>query len=373
MVKAIIMKKLLVITTLTIISLFALAKTLSFKEKLSNIQKNYELTGLASALFIDNKVIEMAASGKRKIEDSSELSSTDKFHLGSCTKAMTATLVATFVEEKKINWTDSLEKLLPHFKIHDDYKKVTIEDVLAHYGRFEKDPEDKLYYYLDTLSINEARKSLSEKVLSEKSPIEDGTGNYSNIGYILIGHILENLTGKSWETLMEERIFSPLGMSSCGFGPTSNPNDTIATSPWGHYIVEGKVISEHWDNSSFYGPSGSVHCNLVDWNKFLSAHIDGFNKLDTKILRAETYKKLHTKYPKNDEVYTYGAWNLLERDWAKGPVLTHTGSNVINFANVWVAPKLKAALMGVSNQGGDKAWEATNEAISELLNMHLKN
>ena len=75
---------------------------------------------------------------------------------------------------------------------------------------------------------------------------------------------------------------------------------------------------------------------MADWAKFLQMHIDGLNGKSTKMLKAESFNKLHESYPGQE--YTYGAWIRAERSWG-GTVYNHTGSNNYNFVNVWLAPQ----------------------------------
>ncbi|HXH73648.1 MAG TPA: hypothetical protein VNJ08_01690 [Bacteriovoracaceae bacterium] len=83
-------------------------------------------------------------------------------------------------------------------------------------------------------------------------------------------------------------------------------------------------------------------------------------------------KKLHTPYPASDVSYTYGGWGLEYRNWAGGPVLTHNGSNTVNYAVTWVAPKKGLILMSATNYGGVGASDATNEAIDQMI-IRVKN
>lgn len=335
-------------------------------EALSSIRKKYDLPGLAAALAVNGDITRIVATGLRKIGNRAELKTSDKFHLGSCSKAMTATLAATFIEEGKITWKTKLSEIFPELNLNPAFKKITFDELLAHRSGLAKDPSDKLYEQLQKQEPSETRLAIT-KIFLEKAPAHRPlTFNYSNIGYIIVGHILEKISGKTWEMLMVERIFSPLDMTSCGFGATSDPSQTSVTQPWGHERQYGIMTPIHFDNAPFYGPAATVHCSLNDWNKFLTIHIQGFNGV-SNLLTPKSFRKLHTPYPESGETYTYGAWIRLRRNWGNGPVLTHAGSNMVNLANVWLAPKKKAALMSTSNAGDWPALNATDDAITELF------
>ena len=335
---------------------------------LSKLRAEYNIPALGVMVTKSNKVLALSASGYRKIGFPEKAETSNKFHLGSCTKAMTATLAAIFVEEGKLNWSDTLRDLFPELKVHQDFKKIRFDQLLVHRTGIAANPNPNLYEQLSKLKVSKAREKLAKIFLTKRPKHEVGTYNYSNIGYIVAGHVLERLSGKSWEKLMASKIFSPLKMN-CGFGPTSSNEEVRPTQPWGHIQRAGNpAVAFQGDNALFYGPAGTVHCSMMDWNKFLDIHIDGFNGTDS-ILKSSSFKKLHTPYSEEGETYTYGGWRRLERRWAKGVVFTHTGSNTLNFSNVWIAPKVEASLIGVANKGGEDAWTATNKVIEKAIKL----
>lgn len=336
-----------------------------FQTSLEGIRNQFNLPAIAAMISTSNGIKSIAATGKRKLGFIEEVTIDDKFHLGSCTKAMTSTLAATFIEEKKLEWSSTLKNLFPEISIHKSLENVKFEDLLVHRAGLSANPGPDFYNRLSSLDISEARRELAKSFLLIKPEFKVGTYHYSNVGYIIAGHILERISGKSWEVLMEDRLFSPLGMN-CGFGITSSNEEKIPTQPWGHLRGNNSIVPLQGDNAPFYGPAGTVHCPMKDWNKFLSIHIDGYNGIES-IIKVSSFKKLHTPYPEEGETYTYGAWRRLDRKWAKGHVFTHTGSNTLNYSNVWIAPKIKTSIIGVSNIGGDNAWKATNAAVLEAL------
>lgn len=368
-----------------------LASDDSLSDKLNSIRSSYSIPGMAAYYSKDGIIIQTAATGIRKFGDETPILTTDKFHLGSITKSMTATLLATFFEEGKINWTSTLEELLPNLEIHPKLKKVTLEMILAHrsgldrgLGRFAEQI-NKLMSTIDTskISLSEERGLIISVVLKNSPAFESGDEfSYSNNSYVLIGHILEKISGRSWETLIQERLFAPLDMKSCGFGSPVNSKSESPDQPWGHsYDGKGEIQSTPTDNNPIWGPAGTVHCSIQDLNKFLSMHIKGFNGIDS-VIKATTFKKLHTSYP--GQTYTYGGWFRLEKKWANGPVLTHSGTNEKNMAYVWLAPQKDTSYFGFANLGGDqkdvngkrgsdKAASAIDEIIGVMIKLSLND
>jgi CubicO group peptidase (beta-lactamase class C family) len=326
------------------------------------ISAEFGLPALASVMIQKNLTVEENFTGVRKFGELTPIQSDDAFHIGSCTKAMTSTLAGILIEEGKLNWDSTLATLLPDVNLHPLYQNMRFDLLLVHRAGLNE-MEDGLFSKLKALG-SENGKELVLKTLLERAPsFTPGTAYvYSNYGYIIAGRILERLTGKSWETLIQEKIFNPLSMATCGFGP--------APLVWGHLRSSGKIIPVFSDNPIAFGPAGRVHCSMNDWGKFLTIHMKGFRG-ENAFLKAETFKKLHSTYSSNDSSYTYGGWNLIYRSWAKGMTLSHAGSNTMNYAKVWIAPEVESILMSATNIGGENVFEATDTAIKNMINGYL--
>ncbi len=364
----------------SIFTIFVFINSASFASNLTELEKQletlrevYVIPGISAAIYRDGELVEHAVSGIRKVGSPELISREDKFHLGSCTKSMTATVAATFVEEGKLGWKSKLRDLLPEIEIHPDLKDVSYEMLLAHGSGLAKDPDDETYLELEKLETLDGREKLTALYLGKAPKFKVGTFNYSNIAYIIAGHILEKISGKSWEMLLQERLFIPLGMQSCGFGPTSDLTEAIPTQPWGHILREWSIKPVHDDNAAFYGPSANVHCSTSDWVKYLDIHLRGFNG-QAKLLSEESFKQLHKIWPDNNSnQYTFGGWYRLNRSWAKGDVLTHSGTNTYNYASVWMDPKSNVILVSNTNRSKFSGVWASSDAISTLIRLFIKN
>jgi CubicO group peptidase (beta-lactamase class C family) len=179
--------------------------------------------------------------------------------------------------------------------------------------------------------------------------------------------MIEAVTGKSWEDALREQVFSPLNMTSAGFGPTGTPGKN--DQPWPHE-ENGKPASEKGplDNPPALGPAGTVHCSMTDWAHFIGDQLRG-GRGEKALLSPESYKLIQTAQPGGGD-YGFG-WGCLKRKWADGPALTHAGSNTMNFALVWLAPKKDIALLACTNTGIENAGPAVDEAVGALLKKNL--
>ena len=111
------------------------------------------------------------------------------------------------------------------------------------------------------------------------------------------------------------------------------------------------------------GPAGTIHCSVLDWGKFIAAHLRGERGLPG-LLAPETFQRLHT--PSFGSEYAFG-WLVTERPWAGGRALMHAGSNTQNFAVVWMAPARDFAVLVMTNQAGGSTPKACDEAATALI------
>lgn len=137
-----------------------------------------------------------------------------KFMIGSITKQFTAMLVTQLVEESKLELDNKISDFIPDFPkgIGD---KITVEMLLCHTSGLIFPEGIEKYYYAATKEewLQEYLNQLSEEGLR----FEPGKGyGYSNGGYFILGLIIENVTGKSYEDLLNQQILKPLGMKQTG-------------------------------------------------------------------------------------------------------------------------------------------------------------
>ena len=352
---------------------------------LEPIRNQYHLPALAAAVIVDGKIAGLGATGVRKIGTDTNVTLDDQFHLGSCTKAMTATLIGILVEQGKLQWQTTLKEAFPDM-LNDmcpDYYEVTLEQLLSHRaglpGANQSWPNGKSFMDMHKLPGEPMQQRLeyAKMMLSQPPVAKPGTQFiYSNAGYAIAGVIAEQTMNKPWETLMQEMIFTPLGMKTAGFGAMGTPGKI--DQPWQHQTIKTLFGKEklsavtpgpYSDNPPAIGPAGTVHCSVKDWTQFIMIHLQG-EKEDTKLLTQKTIQKLHA--PTSNGDYALG-WSTTNRDWAGGRALTHAGSNNMNFSVVWIAPERHFAVLVVSNQGGGKVDEACDKAAGALINTFLQN
>jgi CubicO group peptidase (beta-lactamase class C family) len=335
----------------------------------ASILERHEVPGMVGAIVDTHGVVAIGAAGVRRRGSPEKVTVNDRFHIGSCTKSMTATLCGMLVEEGKLSWQTTLAQAFPELadSMRPEFRPVTLEQLLAHRGGAPANLDrDGLWGRLRRHqgTPTEARRLLLEGVVAGPPECEPGTKYvYSNAGYAIAGHMAETAAGKAWEDLMRERLFEPLGMTSAGFGAPGTKD--ALDQPRGH-TASGKPVEPGplADNPPAIGPAGRVHCTVGDWAKYISLHLRR-GEGEPRILKPAMFDKLHT--PLGDDARYALGWLVVPRNWGGGDVLTHTGSNTMWFAVAWLAPKRGFAVLVACNQGGKDAERACDEAAWALI------
>lgn len=336
------------------------------------IEKN-KVPGMGAAVIRHGETVALGVAGVRTRGKPDKVAPADLFHIGSDTKAITGMLCGILVDEGKLKWSQTLGETFPDLKksMHPQYQAVTLEQLLTHRGgapgELEKgDLWGKLWGHKGTPTS--ARRALLVGVTSKPPEAPPGTKYiYSNAGTSMAGYMAEKVTGKSWEDLVREKIFVPLGMTTAGFGPpgTRGKND----QPRGHK-ADGTAVEPGpgADNPVAIGPAGLVHCSIGDWAKFAAANLPGGK---TKLVKPETLEKLHAAPAagSGEPKYAMG-WIIADgQPWAGGPALTHAGSNTMWYAVIWLAPAKDFGVVVACNQANPKAC---NDAVLALIADHFQ-
>ncbi|MBW7906775.1 MAG: beta-lactamase family protein [Phycisphaerae bacterium] len=341
---------------------------------LTPIREKHGVPALAAAIVTADGISAAGAVGRRRADADTGVRLGDRFHIGSCTKAMTAALAAILVERGMLRWDSTLAEVFPEraAQMHADYRGATLEQLLSHVAGIPQDlSADGLWAQLWTHRGTplEQRLALLDGVTRRPPLSRPGTAYlYSNAGVSVAGAMLERVSGEAWEALIERELFKPLGMSSAGFGAPGRPEDS--DQPRGHRRDGDRLVpvepGRGSDNPDAIAPAGKVHCSVTDWGRFVGLNLYG-PRGRSALMGSEAFAKLHTPAPGRD--YALG-WAVTRRDWG-GTVLTHAGSNTLWFAVTWVAPQRGFGVVVATNVAGEEAQRACDEAAWALIQWHL--
>jgi CubicO group peptidase (beta-lactamase class C family) len=325
---------------------------------------------LAVVVVFRGQVAEMGALGLRSATSGIQVTTDDQWHMGSMTKAMTATLAATLVEDGLITWDTTPLDVWPGLaaNIHAGFRDVTLRQFLSHTSGMKRDDQYGPAQDSAPGTVMQKRRAWSDHLLSRAPEFTVGSWNYSNAGYVIAAAMIEARLGESWETALTTRVFAPLGMTHSGFGAPGTPG--ALDQPFGHWsrnqgfdpVPPG---SSEADIPAAVGPAGNVHTTLADYAVFMQAHIAGARGV-SGLLGADSFQTLHRPVVPN---YSLG-WFTQSFPALGVDGVTHSGSTLRWFSLVWLAPTLNEGVMIATNGGGERGAAAV-AALERLLGQRV--
>lgn len=362
------------------------AREQSLNADLAPIRTNHGLPALAAAVVVKGTIVAAGAVGTRVYGMDIPVTTEDRFHLGSDTKAMTATLAGMMVDEGKLRWDSTIGEVLGADipDLDPAFAAIRLDQLLSHSSGIPSDNDAivKLYFSADIYdyTLPAFRQRLIGEWGSRNAPkVPEGSPfQYSNLGYVAVGAMIEKVAGEPWDSLIQRRIFKPLGLKSAGLGPQATFG--LYDAPVGHQVEKGKITPMPWgpgaDGPAAIGPAGIAHMSIRDFARW-AAWNAAEGRRGPRLVKPETLKYIHTAHvktpviekpkpgtPKTGE-YGFG-WGIIAFDWTGTPVLTHNGSNSMNYATIFVQPELDLAIVAASNFPGEIADAAMLETIEGL-------
>jgi len=272
----------------------------------------------------EGKVIFTGVNGKRDFENNIPLMASDIFELASVSKQFTAMMVMICKEKGLLNYDDLVEKYLDI-----PYKGITIRNLLTHtsglpdYQKVMDENWDKTKVAGNT-EIMEYLKKYKPKILF--SPGEEY--KYSNTGYVLLGSIVEKVTGKDFVELSKKWIFEPLKIENTSIRSNEEKKE-LDNLAFGHkkdsldrFVNANKFLSSDYTiwlgNRKGPGRVSSNVFDLLSWDQALYTE---------KLVSKKTMKEAFSPYMLNNKTLSYYGFGWRLNNDSNNKIVTHSGSN----------------------------------------------
>lgn len=283
-------------------------KTLPFAD---SIRKSNHIPELCYAVVSGNSILETGAIGRHSIDLPDTATQDDRFHIGSNTKAMTAFMIAKYIEEGKLKWSAKFFDFFPEWKndSRPEYYGINLEELLSHRARiqpFQGENDPDIPEFRGTKQ--EKREAFGKFVLTLEPVYIDSLHpfSYSNAGYTLATLMLEKVTQMSWEQLVDKVYNKDLKLNV----KISWPDNQSQKDTWGHSFENGKLtpIPSNTDyHLDYTEPAGDINIKMKDYVKFIQLNINGLEG-QRNYLKSSTYKYLH----QGIVGYSMGWYNVFE-------------------------------------------------------------
>lgn len=249
---------------------------------INRILKEWHAAGVTIAVVEKNKVLLAKGYGYKDYESKVPVTENTLFAIGSCTKAFTSSLLSFPMKDGKLDLDKPVNSYLPELRFIKDEmtNNITTRDMMCHRTGL---PRHDLAWY----SSKTRRDSLLYiiRYFEPSAPLRQ-TWQYNNFMFLAQGMLAQKLSGKSWEELIKEKIFSPLGMTASN--TSMNDHQKAPDFSFGYREEDGKVIRMKFMNIDAIGPAGSINSNAKDMANWVMMWING-GKLNGKEILPASY------------------------------------------------------------------------------------
>lgn len=259
-----------------------------FDSVVARAMQAFDVPGVAIAVVKDDSIIFAKGYGTRTIGRNEPVTDRTMFAIGSASKAFTAASLAMLVDDGKVRWDEPVSRYLPWFQMYDPYvsRELTVRDLLTHRSGLER---GDLLWYGSSWSRDEIvrRVRFLKPTYSMRAAF-----SYQNIMFLTAGQVAAQASGKRWDDLVRERIFTPLGMTATNTSITALAGLTDVATP--HYKIDDTVRAVPYRNIDNIGPAGSINSNVRDMAQWVRFQLDSARAGGKTLITANSFVETHT-------------------------------------------------------------------------------
>ena len=365
------------------------ARLARFDAFVADVQKKFDVPGVAVAIVKDGQIVMERGYGVRELGKPAKVDAHTMFAIASNTKAFTAASLNMLQDDGKLKTTDRVIDHLPWFRMSDAYvtREMRIRDLLAHRSGLSLGAGDLLYWPTTTYSSREVAERLKDV------PLTGGFREqyaYDNILFGVASLVVEHASGMSYKQFLQSRIWQPLGMTETRFNSDDlKPSDNVAVGNAKFDFKDLRPVGvTTWRNVS---GAGGIYSSVHDLTKWMNAQLyGGVIASDKSGGSGETAKRLFSEQ-RQREMWTvltpipvrpamipelaaatpnfsgYGqGWQL--SDYSGNRLVWHTGGWPGQVSRLTLVPDKKIGVIVLTSAEVGVAFNAiTYEALDMLL------
>ena len=261
------------LSTLAIVALLQGPSTINrslLEETVQSQLKTQKLPGAVVAVAVEDSVVLVEAFGARDLATGAPMRDDDIFLIGSMTKLFTATLLAQLEEQGKLSLDDPVAKHLDNTKPLPEWtRQVTVRQLANHTSGLPRDPVNRRNLPDSPgVMLPYSRTELYRGLAQTKLDAEPGARwSYSNLGYAVLGEVVESASGRPYETQLKESLLMPLGLKDTGI--TISPEDEKRI-PSGYWVDREPIARPRWQMGEVVSFAG-MHSTARELAQFLIA------------------------------------------------------------------------------------------------------
>ena len=253
-----------------------------FEAFVTGVMEDWQIPGVAVGVIRDGEVLLARGFGFRDIEAELPVTEHTTMAIGSNSKSFTVTLMGMLVDQGKLEWDTPVRDYLPDFRLYDEFAtaEMTPRDLVTHQSGLPR--HDNVWYgRAGTRADIFAKLRYLEPSASFRSRYQ-----YQNLMFMTAGYLTERIAGANWDALIDQWIFTPLGMERSNTSVRDSPASGDHALPY--LLRDGTLARTSFRNIDAVGPAGSINSNVTEMLAYIQAHMDGGVYEGHRLLSEET-------------------------------------------------------------------------------------
>lgn len=342
------------------------------KFALETIKETHQ-PGAAIAIVKGSEVLYLKGMGVKSVGTTDSVDIHTVFRIASVSKGFAAILTGILVQEKKIEWDDKVIKYLPAFALKDTFSThhITIRHILSHTSGLP------IHTFTNLIESRVPYETLRDNLryVSPVAPLGKEYG-YQNVVYSLIGDIIKKVTGKPYNEVLKEKVFTPLQMTDASASFESLDEGSNVALP--HLKRSDSTFYAFRNTPEYYSvlPAAGVNASISDMAKWLMALLGNNPEVITKETLKELFKR-EVQVPRRRKYHFFRWRSIRETYYAMGwRVLNYGGETVIyhgGFVNgyrseIGFCPSQKIGIVVLCNASGKLVNESIPTFFDDYFN-----
>jgi CubicO group peptidase (beta-lactamase class C family) len=322
-----------------------------------------KLPGVAYGIVYQGKLIHSKGIGLSQLPGKIPASPQSVFRIASMSKSFTSMAILKLRDQGKLHLDEPASKYVPELKgqklVSQDGPEITIRHLMTHGAGF---PEDNPWGDRQ-LGISDAAFSAMLKKGIQFSNNPGTTYEYSNMGFALLGRIIQNVSKKSYQNYIQEEIWKPLGMKNTFWEYEKVPKGSLAL---GYRYINNEWVEQPMEHDGAYGAMGGMLTTIEDFSKYVAFHLSAWperNEAEKGPIKRSSVREMQfpwnisginpaNQYPngkKGMSVTAYGYGLSWTKDYAQRTSIAHSGG-LPGFGSQWrIFPEYELGIISFSN------------------------
>lgn len=349
----------------------------SVDQKIKAFKEKGNLSSVSYALVFDGKIVHQNYQGVINQQTGKKPDARSVYRIASMSKSFAGLAILHLRDAGKLQLDDPVARYIPELsgqKFSPDAPEITLRHLLTHAAGF---PEDNPWGDRQLGISTQEMLAMFKKGISFSN--EPGvTYEYSNMAFAMLGYVIQQVSGQTYQEYIREHIWKPLGMNNTFWDYTKVPKDDLVL---GYRWVYEKFVEQPLEGDGAYGIMGGILTSIDDFSKYMALHQNAYTGTDSKVIKNSSLKEMHFAWNFNsvnkrgfrstgevcDNLSFYGYGLRIDKNCENMTMVGHSGG-LPGFGSDWkFMPQYGLGIVTLANGTYGSAALLNNEILPMII------